>query len=76
MSMESPSAATQELAARVTPNPNITWEVAKLSNIGLDASFWKGLLGITVDVFKQTRSNILATRDLAIPFYTGLILPY
>jgi hypothetical protein len=28
-----------------------------------------------VDVFKQTRSNILATRNLAIPDYTGLILP-
>ena len=70
-----PSAATQGLAAGVTPNPNITWEVAKLSNIGLDASFWKGLLGISVDVFKQTRSNILATRVLAIPVYTGLSLP-
>lgn len=68
--------ATQGLAAGVSPNPNITWEVAKLSNIGLDASFWKGLLGIQVDVFKQNRSNILATRDLAIPVYTGLILPY
>ena len=70
-----PSAATQGLAAGVTPNPNITWEVAKLSNIGLDISLWKGLLDFGADVFKQTRSNILATRDLAIPYYTGLILP-
>ncbi len=66
---------TQGLAAGVTPNPNFTWEVAKLSNIGLDASFWKGLLGLSVDVFKQIRSNILTTRVLAIPAYTGLILP-
>ena len=68
-------AATQGLAAGVTPNPNITWEVAKTSNIGLDANFWNGLLGLEVDVFKQVRSNILATRDLAVPLYTGLILP-
>jgi TonB-linked SusC/RagA family outer membrane protein len=70
-----PPSATQGLAAGVTPNPNITWEVAKLSNIGLDISLWKGLLDFGADVFKQTRSNILATRELAIPVYTGLILP-
>ncbi|MEO5997481.1 MAG: SusC/RagA family TonB-linked outer membrane protein [Chitinophagaceae bacterium] len=67
--------ATQGLAAGVSPNPNITWEVAKIKNIGLDASLWNGLLGFEVDVFNQTRSNILATRDLAVPAYTGLILP-
>lgn len=59
----------------VTPNPNITWEVLKTSNIAMDAMFWNGLFGFTVDVFKQKRSNILATRDLAVPSYTGLILP-
>ena len=59
----------------VTPNPNITWEVLRTSNVALDAMFWNGLLGFTVDLFKQKRSNILATRDLAVPAYTGLILP-
>ena len=63
------------LTAGVSPNPNITWEVLKTANMGLDASLWNGLLGITVDVFKQTRSNILATRDRSVPIYTGLILP-
>ncbi len=67
--------ATQGLVAGVSPNPNITWEVATSSNIGLDASLWKGLLGFEIDVFKQRRSNILATRDLAVPAYTGLKLP-
>ena len=67
--------ATNGLEAGVSPNSNITWEVAKTSNIGIDASFWHGLLGFTVDMFKQTRSDILAKRNLAIPEYTGLILP-
>jgi TonB-dependent starch-binding outer membrane protein SusC len=66
---------TLGLVAGVTPNPNITWEVAEISNIGLDGTLWKGLFGFTVDLFKQKRSNILAKRDLAVPFNTGLTLP-
>jgi len=75
MSFGSTPVATSGLVAGVTPNSNITWEVGTTANIGMDASFWNGLLGFTVDVFKQTRSNILATRDLAVPVYTGLSLP-
>jgi TonB-linked SusC/RagA family outer membrane protein len=63
------------LTTGVNPNPNITWEVLKTSNVALDALFWDGALGFTVDLFKQERSNILATRDLAVPAYTGLNLP-
>lgn len=70
-----PQVATLGLVQGVTPNPNITWEVATTWNIGADASFWNGLIGLEADVFKQKRSNILATRDLAVPAYTGLKLP-
>ena len=63
------------LTAGVTPNPNVTWEVATISNLGLDGTLWNGLLGFTIDVFKQRRTNILATRSLAIPAFTGLSLP-
>jgi TonB-linked SusC/RagA family outer membrane protein len=63
------------LVAGVTPNPNITWEVAEISNIGLDGTLWRGLLGFNIDLFKQRRSNILAKRDLAVPANTGLTLP-
>ena len=63
------------LVAGVTPNTNITWEVAEMMNGGIDGTFWNGLLGFTIDIFKQKRSNILAKRDLAIPGNTGLILP-
>ena len=63
------------LTAGVNPNPNITWEVLKTANVGLDGLLWKGLFGFALDVFNQERSNILATRDLAVPSYTGLNLP-
>ncbi|MEO5997039.1 MAG: TonB-dependent receptor, partial [Chitinophagaceae bacterium] len=63
------------LTAGVSPNPNITWEVLKTTNLAMDGTFANGLIGFTVDVFKQERSNILATRDLAVPSYTGLNLP-
>ncbi len=59
----------------VSPNPNVTWEVATVQNIGLDALILDQALELTVDVFKQRRSNILTTRALEIPKYTGLILP-
>src|SRR5690606_41576066 len=59
----------------VTPNPNVTWEVANTQNIGIDLMLWNGGLGLSVDVFKQRRENILTKRDLEIPMYTGLQLP-
>lgn len=59
----------------VSPNPNITWEVATTTNIGLDGLFSNDRLGFSVDVFKQRRENILAPRSTEVPIYTGLILP-
>ena len=67
--------ANQGLNQGVTPNPNITWEVATTWNVGMDVSFWNGLLGVEADLFKQRRSNILAARDLTVPAYTGINLP-
>ncbi|MFD1143613.1 TonB-dependent receptor [Larkinella insperata] len=64
-----------QLNRGLTPNPNITWEVARTTNIGLEASFWKGLLGIELDVFNTRRNNILTARNASVPAYTGLNLP-
>jgi TonB-linked SusC/RagA family outer membrane protein len=63
------------LVAGVSPNPNITWEVEKITNIGLSGSLWHGLLGFELDVFKQKRSNILASRGLAVPAFAAISLP-
>ena len=56
-------------------NPNITWETAKTGNVGLDATLWKGLLGVTFDYFQTRRSDILTTAASVVPGYTGLTLP-
>src|SRR5690606_17254174 len=48
---------------------------AAISNVGLDGLLFNRLLGFSVDLFKQKRSNILTTRGLELPYYTGLELP-
>jgi TonB-dependent starch-binding outer membrane protein SusC len=61
--------------AGVSPNPNITWEVSTIANVGFDALFANHLVGLAVDIFQQRRTNILTTRALAVPEYTGLVFP-
>lgn len=70
-----PTTSSLGIVPGVTPNPNITWEVANTQNVGLDAMFWNGGFGLSLDFFKQRRENILARRDLEIPDYTNLALP-
>ena len=57
--------------AGTMPNPNITWEVSTKYDVGLDGSFWNGLLGFDLTWFKEDRSNILAARNLSIPGTLG-----
>ena len=54
------------------PNKNITWEVARTWNLGLDGNIHHGLLGWELEFFKTRRSNILCTRNASVPYYTGL----
>lgn len=57
-----------------TANPNITWEVANTWNVGLETRFLK-YWNLEGDFFVTKRSNILTTRNAAIPDYAGLTLP-
>ncbi len=57
--------------ANTMPNPNITWEVSKKTDIGLETSLWNGLLGMELTLWKEKRSNILAQRNLSIPAILG-----
>ncbi len=59
------------LYANVMPNPNVTWEVSKKTDAGLETSLWKGLLGIDLTLWKEKRSNILAPRNLSVPNTLG-----
>ena len=57
-----------------TPNVNITWEVAKTTDLGLDATILHGVT-VDLDVFRSLRSHILVPPSEAVPAYTGLTLP-
>ena len=56
-------------------NPNITWEVAKKTDIGLNATV---LQNFTFEFiyFMQDRSDILAVRNASIPGISGIVNPY
>jgi TonB-linked SusC/RagA family outer membrane protein len=53
------------------PNPDITWEVSKKLDFGLEASMWKGLLGAELTIFNETRSNILLQPVLSVSHVFG-----
>jgi len=56
-------------------NPNITWEVAKKLDIGINASFLKGF-NFEAIYFQQKRKDILATRNASLPGSSGIVNPY
>lgn len=60
--------------ARV-PNPNITWEVATNSNIGLEGQLFNGKVFFELDAFSNRRTNILFFKNASVPQSTGLSLP-
>lgn len=52
-------------------NPNISWEVSKKFNVAVDALLFNSL-SVSVNVFKEKRSNLLAQRNASIPGVTGI----
>jgi TonB-linked SusC/RagA family outer membrane protein len=55
-------------------NPDVTWERAIKQNIGVEMSFWKSRISLTVDVFSEQRNNILASLG-TVPVTLGATLP-
>ena len=58
-----------------TPNPVITWEVAKQFDVGLDGTLLQHRLSVVLDYFRERRSNILWYRNASVPQTAGLSLP-
>ncbi len=56
-------------------NPNVTWEIANQSNIGVDGELLDGKIKFSWDYFYNLRSDILAFRNASVPTSTGLTLP-
>jgi TonB-linked SusC/RagA family outer membrane protein len=57
------------------PNPYITWEVANMYNLGLEASFLNNKLNLVSDLFFERRTDILVKRNVSVPRFTGITLP-
>ena len=64
----------QGLYENAQPNPFITWETAKKTNIGLDAGLWNGKLDVTIDVFRGKRSDMLLEPAATVPAEYGIPL--
>ncbi|OLY94689.1 hypothetical protein BUE76_06335 [Cnuella takakiae] len=56
-------------------NPLVSWESSTKSDVGFEARLFNGLFGLEVDLFKEHRTNILATRSAQIPATFGGPLP-
>lgn len=56
-------------------NPDVTWEIANQSNIGVDGELFDGKIKFSWDYFYNLRSDILAFRNASVPASTGLTLP-
>ncbi|WP_205748335.1 SusC/RagA family TonB-linked outer membrane protein [Dyadobacter bucti] len=56
-------------------NPNVTWEVAEQSNVGIDVQAFKNKLTFSADYFHNLRTNILWFRNASVPISSGLTLP-
>ena len=57
---------------RSEANPNITWEKAKKTNLGIDMGLWGNLFNISVDYFFEKRSNMLISPDTEVPSEYGI----
>jgi TonB-linked SusC/RagA family outer membrane protein len=64
--------ATQGINEALQGNPNITWEKSKKTDVGFEASLWKGALGIEADYFYDKRSNMLVPITAALPAEYGI----
>ncbi|MFD2164554.1 SusC/RagA family TonB-linked outer membrane protein [Paradesertivirga mongoliensis] len=51
-------------------NQDVTWELAKKSNIGLDLGLFNNRISLTADLFHERREDQLLQR-VSIPVYTG-----
>ena len=58
-------------------NPNISWETVEKRNLGIDYAFFGGLIAGSVDIFNDTRTDILVKgSERSIASYFGTDAPY
>jgi TonB-linked SusC/RagA family outer membrane protein len=64
--------ATQGIYESLQGNPNITWEKSDKTDVGIEASLWKGVLGFEADYFLDKRSNMLIIPTGTLPGEYGV----
>lgn len=64
--------AVQGVSEGIESNPDITWERAKKTNVGLEVILWKGLLQFEADYFFEKRSNMLTNPTVVVPVEYGV----
>lgn len=60
------------VSERIEPNPAITWERARKTDIGLELGLWDGLLHLEADYFNEKRSNMLVSPNVIVPSEYGI----
>lgn len=65
----------QSIYTSSVANPNISWEKNLNYNIGVDATFWGGLLGIEADVFYTYKYDMLSSASGSYPPSVGGYFP-
>lgn len=53
------------------PNKDLTWEKHRVTNVGFEAEFWKGKLGVDFDYFYKVVTDILTGRSGLYPPSVG-----
>ena len=65
-------ALMQGLQEAQVPNPNITWERAKKTDVGFDMTFLKNRFRVEADYFYENRNNMLVTPNVTLPSEYGI----
>lgn len=68
---ETPVSEKTGLREGTLGNDNVTWEISKKANIGIDLLLFKKKVNFTGDIFLEKRNNILVKRK-DVPTQTGL----
>lgn len=64
--------AVQIISERNESNPNITWERAKKTDVGLELGFLNHKVQLEIDYFYEKRSNMLVAPDVITPEEYGI----
>ncbi len=65
----------QSLWSTSVSNPNITWEKNLTYNVGVDATFWGGKLGVEADLFYTYKYDMITSASGAYPPSVGGFFP-